>query len=245
MGEEPVLLSVVSGVALVTLNRPGSRNALNTQLMEALQSHLARLDTSSEVRACVLTGAGTAFCAGADLKERSDLGEEQLRGHTVAVKRCADMVADLAVPVIAAVNGPAYAGGLEIAVACDIRIASERATFALPEVRLGIFPGAGGPVRLPRLVGQGWARLMIFTGEPIDAAKAVQIGMVEKVVPHDSLMDEALAVARRIASNSLEGVQAAKRLLNAAVDLPYSEASALSDDLRHPLNRGARWQAAP
>lgn len=168
---------------------------------------------------------------------------EQQRGVSAGVRECADLLEGLPVPAIAAIDGPAYAGGLELALGCDLRVASDRATFALPEVKLGIFPGAGGPIRLPRLVGWGMARLMVLGGEPVDAVEALRIGLVERLVPHARLMEEALRIARGIAGNSPEAVRAAKRLMNQARELPYSEAVRLSETLRAPLDREARWKA--
>lgn len=243
MGESRVLVSMVDGVAVITLNRPDARNALSWELVRELDACLRRLGASGEVGACVLTGAGKAFCAGADLKERTGMSPDELVAHTQAIRECTDLVAAMPVPMIAAVNGPAYAGGMELAIACDIRIASDGASFALPEVKLGIFPGAGGPLRLPGIVGRGWARLMVFGGEPIDSREALRIGLVERLVPADRLMAEAMAVARGIAAHRAEGVRAAKRLMRAAEEMTYEEAARLSDEIRAPLNRAAQWQA--
>lgn len=231
-----VISSIARGVAQLTLNRAEARNALDTGLIADLQSALRNLAASDQVRACVLTGAGTAFCAGADLKQRLKMTIEETRAHTDSIMECANMLEALPVPVIAAVNGPAFAGGLELAVACDLRIASRAATFAVPEITIGIFPGAGGPVRLPRLVGRGWAKLLVLAGERVTAEEAHRIGLVEKLAEPETLMAEATALAERIATFSPEAVRSAKLLINQAGDMSTAAAMAMSAALRHPLS---------
>ncbi len=237
VAEKKLLMSISDGVAIVTFNRPAQRNALDTELIEELRECLSGLSSSPDVGACVLTGAGPAFCAGADLKQRLKMTAGEQVAQLEGIFQCSNLLEQLPVPVIAAVNGPAYAGGLELAVACDIRIAAANAVFCLSEVSLGIFPGAGSPIRLQRLVGRGQAKLMIFSGEPIGADEALRIGLVERTVPGEKLMEEALGLATRIAANSRPGVQAAKLLMNSSGEMSFSAAMALSNSLRHPLSR--------
>jgi enoyl-CoA hydratase/carnithine racemase len=236
MSEARVLVEITGGVATVTLNRPRARNALDTGTIQELSDQLHRLASDSSINACILTGAGPAFCAGADLKQRLHMSAAEQVAHTQSIFHCSDLLETLPIPIIAAINGPAYAGGLELAIACDVRIAADGATFAFPEVTLGIFPGAGGPIRVQRLVGEGWARLMIFSGESIGAAEALRIGLVERVTTGEGLMEEARTLASRIARNSAAGVRSAKTLMNAAGEMSFAAASALSEALRSPLS---------
>jgi enoyl-CoA hydratase/carnithine racemase len=236
-----VTLSMDAGIATITLSRPEARNALDTGTVSELQGILRDLAATDEVRVALLTGSGPVFCAGADLKQRTTMSPEEVARHTDGVMECTRMLAELQVPVIAAIRGGAYAGGLELALACDIRVAASDATFALPEVTLGVFPGAGAPLRLPRLVGKGWTKLLVLTGERINAETAHQIGLVEVLAPPDQLLDEATRLARRIAEANPVAVRSVKRLIDTAVEIPFSAAEVLSAALRHPLNDAARW----
>jgi len=209
-------LSVDNGVAVVTLNRPEAMNSLNTQLRNELSALMPSLDLRDDVRVIVITGAGDkAFCSGADLKERAARTTAQmvLDRHTV-VSKWTSMVAGLRKPVIAAINGYCMAGGFELVLQCDISIASERAIFSLPETTHGFFPGGGACQRLPRLVGIQKAKELIFTGRRWDAQEAAALGLVNKVVPHDQVMAETLALAQRIAANPAIGVIQSKSAIN-------------------------------
>jgi enoyl-CoA hydratase/carnithine racemase len=241
MTSPKVTVSVDAGIATVTLSRPEARNALDTGTVGELKRILRDLASMEELRVSVLTGAGPVFCAGADLKQRTTMTPDEVARHTDGVMECGRMIAALPVPMIAAIRGGAYAGGLELALACDIRVAASDATFSLPEVTLGIFPGAGGPFRLPRLVGVGWTKLLVLTGERIDAETAHRIGMIEVLAPPERLLDEATRIARRIAEGNPVAVRAVKRLIDNSVEIPLSAAEALSAALRHPLNESARW----
>ena len=206
------------GVATVTMSRPEALNAFNTAQLERLLATFRELRADRGVRCVILTGAGEkAFAAGADIKEMADLSPQAglafgRLGHTVA-----NAVADLPQPTIAAVNGFAFGGGCELTLACDIRLAAENAQFAQPEVTLGIPPGWGGTQRLPRLVGPGVAAELIFTGRRVAAEEALRIGLVNAVHPADRLLPEAIALARRIATNSPAAVRAAKRAMAGAL----------------------------
>lgn len=182
------------GVALVRLNRPERRNALNRDLLGGLITtftELRRRASDKALVSVVLTGADPAFCAGLDLTEVEAKGLPDIRSFDVV-----GAIVGVGVPVIGAINGPAVTGGLEVALACDFRIASEKARFADTHARVGVIPGWGLTARLPAAVGQGWARQMSATGNFVDAALAERIGLVNSVVPHADLLDSALAAAR-------------------------------------------------
>ena len=215
----PIDLDRADGVATLTLNRPEALNAFNTEQLRLLEQMLAEVAADPAIRAVVLTGAGErAFAAGADIREMAALSPEGglafgRLGH--AVTRAVEALPQ---PVVAAVNGFALGGGCELAIACDIRIASENAVFAQPEVSLGIPPGWGGSQRLPRLVGPGMAAEMILTGRRVAAAEALRIGLVNRVVPLPDLMPAAAELAATIAANGPVAVRAAKRLMALAFD---------------------------
>ena len=215
----PIDLDRADGVATLTLNRPEALNAFNSEQLRLLEQMLAEVATDPAIRAVVLTGAGErAFAAGADIREMAALSPEGglafgRLGH--AVTRAVEALPQ---PVVAAVNGFALGGGCELAIACDIRIASENAVFAQPEVSLGIPPGWGGSQRLPRLVGPGMAAEMILAGRRVAAAEALRIGLVNRVVPLPDLMPAAAELASTIAANGPVAVRAAKRLMALAFD---------------------------
>jgi enoyl-CoA hydratase len=184
-------------VRVLTLNRPEARNALSRDLIRAAYSALAEADADESVRAVVLTGADPAFCAGVDLKEAQRDGSsyfEEFRSQS-----CIEATAKMHTPIIAAINGAVFTGGLEMALGCDFLIASERAVFADTHARVGILPGGGMTARLPQLVGLAMARRLSMTGEVVDAARAERIGLVTEVVAHDRLLDRAVEVAAQIA----------------------------------------------
>lgn len=209
-------------VEILTLNRPDKRNALNAGLREALITALEEITADAGVRAIVLTGAGDkAFVAGADVTDFAGR-DVAAQAATMRGRRVYDVVAAVERPVIAAVNGACLGGGLELALACDIRIASETARFGQPEVNLGLIPGGGATQRLPRIVGMGAALRLILTGEPVDAAEALRIGLIEEITVPDACVPRAVAVAERIARNSPVAVAAAKRATRAALGLPLS-----------------------
>jgi enoyl-CoA hydratase len=204
----------------LTLNRPDKLNAIDGAMLDALGEALGEIERDREIRAVILTGAGRAFCAGADIKEWTALTPLEfarswgLRGHALF-----DRLAALTPPVIAAINGIAFGGGLELALCADIRIASEQVRLGLPEVTIAALPGWGGTQRLPRLIGPGRAKHMVLTGQPVDAARAEAWGLVSEVVPADALPARAKELAMQIAANAPLAVQASKRLLDAALPL--------------------------
>lgn len=192
-----VLSADHGAVRLLTLNRPQARNALSAELFEALHAALLAADDDADVRAVVLTGADPAFCAGVDLKQAQQLGREYFARFDK--HDCMAAIAALRTPIIGAINGPTFTGGLEIALACDFLIASDRAVFADTHARVGILPGGGMTARLPQVVGAAMARRLSMTGEVIDAERAERIGLVTEVVAHDQLVARALALAAQIA----------------------------------------------
>jgi len=181
------------GIAVVTLNRPGKYNALSAALLDEFAAVLRRLAGDPELRAMVLTGADPAFCAGLDLHEL-EAGVKLGSPETILPLR------NFPVPVIGAINGVAVTGGLELALACDFRVASEHARFADTHTRVGIVPSWGMTARLSQVVGQSWARQMTFTGDFVDASLALRIGLVNEVVPHDRLLPRAVELAQSIAT---------------------------------------------
>lgn len=192
-----VLTADHGAVRVLTLNRPQARNALNHDLFRALYAALKEADADEAVRAVVLTGTDPAFCAGVDLKEAARDGLkyfEEFRSQS-----CITAVREMRTPVIGAVNGSTFTGGLEIALGCDFLVASERAVFADTHARVGILPGGGMTARLPQVVGLSMARRMSMTGEVIDAARAERIGLVTEVVAHETLLERALELAGQIA----------------------------------------------
>lgn len=199
-------------VVRLTLNRPEAANALSAALAHEIADAFQKL---VDARVVILTGAGSrAFCAGADLKERLGMDESAWQAQHKALEDAVYAVRDCRVPVIAAVNGAAYAGGLELALACDFILSATTARFALTEATLGIMPGLGGTQALPRAIGMRAAKEMLFTGTPIDAPKAHAIGLVNHLHPQEHLQEHALELAKRIAANaplSLTAIKAAMR----------------------------------
>jgi enoyl-CoA hydratase len=218
-----LLLERDGAVATVTVNRPDRMNALNGEVRRAFTAALQTLRDDREVRAVVLTGAGDkAFIAGADIGEFKDRkAVEQYRAMQEGdIYSALDLFPK---PVIAMINGFCLGGGCELAMACDIRIASERAKLGQPEINLGIIPGGGGTQRLPRLVGEGIALRMIYTGELVDAVRALEIGLVDEVFAHDELRAKTLELARAIAAKSPAALQAAKEAVKSATRMPLEE----------------------
>jgi enoyl-CoA hydratase/carnithine racemase len=200
---------------ILTLNRPEVMNSFNFALLRELREKVEYLYWDPEVRVIVITGAGEkAFCAGADLKERASLGEDKVRQFIYTIRNLFTFIEFMNKPVIAAVNGIALGGGTELALACDIRIASENATMGLTETRLAIIPGAGGTQRLPRIVGRGKAKELIFTGRRVDAKEAVEIGLVNKALPAGKLIDGCLEMAAMICEAGPIAIGQAKYAIN-------------------------------
>jgi E-phenylitaconyl-CoA hydratase len=220
----PITTKIQDGIALVTLNRPDAMNSIDPESNEQLLEVWDKVSMDEDIRVLVMTGAGArAFCTGADLKKTmppTESAARQLYGDSAKPLNFGSLQTHK--PVIAAINGYALGGGLELALLADIRICSDNAHFGLPEVRVGSIPGAGGTQRLIRAVGQSDAMCMLLTGERIDAHEALRIGLVSKVVPLAALLDTALGLARAITANAPLAVTAAKRLAMTGRELPLA-----------------------
>ncbi|ESQ75017.1 enoyl-CoA hydratase-related protein [Asticcacaulis sp. AC402] len=208
-------------VAVVTLNRPDALNALNHQTMTELSGLIVQIDRNPEIAVTVITGAGRAFAAGADIKEMAgrDVADMYLNDYFAGW----DAFAACRKPVIAAVNGFALGGGCELAMMCDLIIASDKAKFGQPEIKLGVTPGMGGSIRLTKAIGKAKAMDLVLTGRMIDAAEADRIGLVSRVVPHDELMAVAMEAAETIAGYGMPAILAAKEMVGRALELPTTE----------------------
>ena len=223
MPYDALLLAIHDGIATITLNRPDKLNALNDALIGELDAAIDDVARRPDVRGVILTGAGRAFVAGADIAQLAQQGPfdgkaRALRGQAVFRK-----LERLPIAVIAAVNGFALGGGCELAMACHIRIAADGAKFAQPEVKLGIGPGYGGSQRLPRLVGRGRALQLLLTGETIDAAEAFRIGLVNKVVPAAELLPQAEAMMKQILANGPLAIALCIEGVDRGLDMPLDE----------------------
>jgi len=215
MGAEVLLSQEENGIVTLTLNRPEVMNSFNFELLHCLRDRIGHIRSQREVRVVLITGAGEkAFCSGADLKERAGLAPDQVKEFIFTIRNLFSAIEQLNKPVIAAINGVALGGGTELALACDIRIAATSATMGLTETRLAIIPGAGGTQRLPRLVGRGKAKELIFTGRRVEAAEALAIGLVNRVCPPDALMPECRRMAETICEAGPIAIEQAKHAIN-------------------------------
>lgn len=210
-----VTLEVQEGVAVVLLNRDDAANALSVQMLHEINEVLEEIHYNRSIRAVIVTGAGEkAFCAGADLKERKGMNEEETRKTIALIGKTVNHFEALAQPVIAAINGVAFGGGLELALACDIRMASSTAKLGLTETALGIIPGAGGTQRLPRLIGIGKAKELIYTARRLSAEEAYAYGIIEHIVEPRDLLPQARNLAREIGKNAPLSLIQAKTAIN-------------------------------
>jgi len=219
MNENVLGVEQENGIVTLTLNRPEVMNSLNFPLLHALKDQIDALRFKRDVRVVIITAAGQkAFCAGADLKERATLPPEKVREYIFTIRNLFTSIEELNKPVIAAVNGIALGGGTELSLACDIRIAATNATMGLTETRLAIIPGAGGTQRLPRLVGRGKAKELIFTGQRISAEEALKIGLVNKVCDQEDLLDECKNMAAMICEAGPVAIEQAKYAINRGLE---------------------------
>ncbi|TYR80601.1 enoyl-CoA hydratase [Priestia megaterium] len=231
MGKAVLVSRLENGTVLITLNRPEAANSLSLQMLEEFREVIATCKFDRSVRCVVVTGAGErVFCAGADLKERAGMDNNQVRKTVSLIRENINELEALPQPVIAAVNGAAFGGGTELALACDIRVASETAKFGLTETSLGIIPGAGGTQRLSRLVGKGRAKELIFTARRIDAQEAREIRLVEYVVSAQTLLNKALDIASQIAQNGPVAVAQAKFSIDKGFDVDLSTGLAIEQN---------------
>lgn len=226
MTTEPVLCAIADGIATVTLNNP-PLNLVTLELTRKLGDLLTRLAADPAVRVMILTGSGErAFCAGSDISEFPNLNEPGvvLEKKLVKENEVYSQVDDFPKPTVCAIRGLAYGGGLEMAIGCDILVVEEDVRLALPEIKLGVFPGSGGPVRVCRRIGEGRAKEMMFLGDPIDARTALAWGLVNRVVPKGQAMTEARAIAEKLAVQPNLALQACKKAIDMSFDMTEDEA---------------------
>jgi enoyl-CoA hydratase/carnithine racemase len=229
MSAEPILATLEGGVAVLTLNNP-PLNLVTLALTRALHARLGELGADPGVRVLVVTGAGTrAFCAGSDVSEFPAVLDDVVPKKLALENETYGRLADFPKPTIAALNGLAYGGGIELAVCCDILVAGADVRFALPEIKLGVFPGSGGTVRVPRRVGEGRAKELMYTGEPIEATTAHAWGLVNRVVPPGEALAAAVGLARVLAQRPSRALQLMKQAV--ALGLATTEGDAIARTL--------------
>ena len=226
-----IIVEKKEGVGIITLNRPDSLNTLNTATLAELSTSIDELEEDLDVKVAIVSGAGRAFVAGADIKEMKDMTPLEAkkfstRGHDLLKK-----IEDSRLPFIAAVNGHALGGGCELMMACDIRIAAKKAKIGQPEINLGVLPGFGGTQRLPRLVGTGRAKELLYTGKIIEAEEAHSMGLVNQVVEGEKVMDEAQKLATMIASKSSLIIHWIKSVVNDGINTDLEKACSLEKTL--------------
>jgi enoyl-CoA hydratase len=232
MSEPNLLVDISDQIATITINRPKSLNAVTDEVFLELEQVMFDLTDNDEVAVIILTGAGEkAFVAGGDITKMVEATPTWARDFALLAQRVLNVIESSSKPVIAAINGYALGGGCELAMACDIRIASEKALFGQPEVKLGIIPGFAGTQRLARLVGKGKAKEIIFTGEMLDAAEAGRIGLVNKVVPADQLMESCREMASIIAQRSRSAIRISKEAIDNGLEMDMTRAERYEADL--------------
>lgn len=239
MAEESqdLLFAVKDGIATITLNRPAQRNAMTGEMRERLGLHLQQISDDPAIRVGVITGAGGVFCAGADLKQRAASGGARAEDSSAATVLAPDPVPKwstlkVAKPLIAAIDGYCLAGGMELALLCDIRICTPSAQFGLPEVIRGFFPGGGGPQRLVKAIPQSMAMELLLTGDRINAEEAARCGLVSRVVPAEELAPTVQKLAERIAGHAPLAVRTVKEVATAALDQTLEQSLRFGDTMR-------------
>ena len=227
-----LLLEKDGSVAIITFNNPKALNALTVETFEGLEKMLSELEQDNSVRVIIVTGAGEkAFVAGGDIAHLASLDTDSAREFALLAQRVISKIENLAKPVIAAINGYCLGGGNELAMGCDLRVAADSAKFGQPEVKLGIIPGFAGTQRLVRLVGKGAAKEMIFTGEMIDAQEALRIGLVNKVVPYEQLLQTAKDLAAKMSEKSVSAIKLSKEAINNGAEIDFERAARYEADL--------------
>jgi enoyl-CoA hydratase/carnithine racemase len=231
MNNEILITEQQDQILCVTLNRPSVMNSCNFELLKAMKQLFEKIHFDPNIRVVIITGAGDrAFCAGADLKERATLSDIQVKEFIFTIRNLFSFIENMGKPVIAAINGIALGGGTELALACDIRIASESAMMGLTETRLAIIPGAGGTQRLPRLIGKGKAKELIFTGKRVTAKEALSIGLINAMYPSEQLMDESIKMAQMICENGPIAIQQAKYAINYGMETDLNTGLAIESN---------------
>jgi len=215
-----IVLEIEERIGIIRINRPDALNALNREIYLELEKTIDEIEINDQIKVVIITGSGDkAFIAGTDVVEMKNLSVIEAKEYAKKAGVAIDKIEALNKPVIAAINGFALGGGCEVALACDIRIAAENARLGFPEVGLGIIPGSGGTQRLPRLIGMSKAKELIFTAEIINANEALKIGLVNKVVPQEKLLDEAKNIARKIANKGKVALSLAKEAINRGFEI--------------------------
>ena len=222
-----VLYEVKRNIAILTINRPEALNALSIDVLRELEQLISQAEEAQNVYVLIITGAGRAFVAGADIGQMKDLVPNDAKNFGKFGSSVFSKIEAISKPVIAAVNGFALGGGCELAMACDIRIAGTKAKFGQPEVSLGIIPGFGGTQRLPRIVGLAKAKELIYTAQTVDAEEALRIGLVNRVVPDEELMEVAMEVAGKIAQNAQIAVRQSKIAINKGIQCDIQTGTAI------------------
>ncbi|MCP4023316.1 MAG: enoyl-CoA hydratase [Desulfobacteraceae bacterium] len=232
MDNQDLLLTQKKNQAVIlTLNRPKVMNCLNFDLLYALKKEIDDLQYDNDTRCVIITGAGEkSFCAGADLKERATLSQDEVKKFILTIRDLLTTIQNLNKPVISAVNGVALGGGTEVALASDIRIASENASMGLTEARLAIIPGGGGTQRLPRIIGVAKAKELIFTGRRVDAQEALSIGLVNKVCAPEALLDECMKMADMIGETGPIAVEMAKYAIDKGIETDLATGLAIESN---------------
>lgn len=230
-GFENVKVDVREGIALVTMNRPKALNALNNQTLGELDALFACMEKESDIFGVIITGEGKAFVAGADIVQMHHYKSEEGRQYAGYAQGVFNRIESLEKPVIAAVNGYALGGGCELSMSCDFRIASEKAVFGQPEAKLGVIPCFGGTQRLPRLIGTGRAKELIYTGRQVKADEACAIGLVNKVVAPEALLDEAMTMMKQILTMAPLAVRYAKVAINRGIEVDLRAGLELEKDI--------------
>ena len=225
-----LLLAKEDGIGIVTINRPQVLNALNTEVYSEINEMFTEIEHDPEIRVVIITGAGDrAFAAGVDILEMKDKNSVDINRFITIARWAGDRVYNLSKPVIAAINGYAFGGGHELALACDLRIASENAQFGQQEINVGVVPGGGAIPRLTQLVGMAKAKEIVYTGDVINAHSALQMGLINKVVPPERLMEEARAMARKLLIKSSVTLSYVKKAFNTGVDIDLAAALDLDE----------------
>ncbi len=246
MSEKILQTEIKEHIMIITISRPKALNALNSQFFDEMNELLDEVEKNKSLRVLVITGEGKAFVAGADIAEMADMNPAQAQQFSLYGQKTFFRLEQLSIPVIAAVNGFALGGGCELMQACDIRIASSEAKFGQPEVNLGLTPGYAGTQRLPRQIGSANALFLLLTGEMISAEEALRMGLVQKVVEPDKLMEESLKIASTIASRGPSAVAKVKKLVREGLRMDFSDASEMEAEFFSSLfgNEGTEGMKA-